>query len=232
VVLMDVQMPQMDGLEATRRIRHGEVSTGDRVPIIAMTAQAMKGDRERCLAAGMDFYLSKPIRSRQVLDAIELLTRGTSTFTETNVAPVVSPDPPFPEFASPTSSDVARLDLATALAAVDGDEALLRDVAEAFVTEAPLLFRDAEAALERRDAPALKAAAHTLKGAISSFGDHPGIAFALAVEQAAKAGDVDAAMESFNRLREALPPLVADLSALASGALPPLPAGPLSPEFP
>ncbi|MFM8218677.1 MAG: response regulator, partial [Planctomycetaceae bacterium] len=76
LVLMDVQMPDVDGLEATRRIRARELESGGHVPIIAMTAQALQGDRERCLQAGMDDYLSKPVRARQLYDVIDrLLTR-------------------------------------------------------------------------------------------------------------------------------------------------------------
>jgi CheY-like chemotaxis protein len=70
VVLMDVQMPEMDGFEATAAIRHKEKTLGTHLPIVAMTAHAMKGDRERCLAAGMDGYVSKPIQARDLFDAI------------------------------------------------------------------------------------------------------------------------------------------------------------------
>ena len=74
LILMDVQMPEMDGFEATALIREKEKKTGGHIPIIAMTAHAMKGDRERCLDAGMDEYVSKPIRPQAVVDAIEAVT--------------------------------------------------------------------------------------------------------------------------------------------------------------
>jgi len=75
LVLMDVQMPEMDGLEATRIIRQRERETGAHIPIVALTAHALQGDRERCLAAGMDAHVPKPIRAQQLLEAIESLVR-------------------------------------------------------------------------------------------------------------------------------------------------------------
>ena len=75
LVLMDVQMPEMDGLDATRTIRTDERIHGGHVPIVAMTAHAMKGDRERCLAAGMDGYVAKPVRARELLEAIQQVVK-------------------------------------------------------------------------------------------------------------------------------------------------------------
>ncbi|MBY0230166.1 MAG: response regulator, partial [Gemmataceae bacterium] len=77
VVLMDVQMPEMDGLEATRLVRERERGSGDRVPIIALTAHAMKGDREHCLSVGMDGYLSKPLQPGELFDLVERLAAGS-----------------------------------------------------------------------------------------------------------------------------------------------------------
>ncbi len=75
LILMDVEMPELDGFAATERIRQREAATGEHIPIIAMTAHAMKGDRERCLAAGMDDYIAKPIRARQLIDLLEKVFR-------------------------------------------------------------------------------------------------------------------------------------------------------------
>jgi HPt (histidine-containing phosphotransfer) domain-containing protein len=178
-----------------------------------MTAQAMKGDRDRCLAAGMDSYLSKPIRSHQVLEAIERATadkpvRGPESDDKERPGPRHAPAEREP------GRERFRLDKQSALAAVDGDPDLLRDVAEAFLTEAPQLLAQAEAAFATKDAAALKAAAHTLKGAVSSFGAHPAVELALAAERAAKAEDLAAAEVPLRELRDALRPLFDDLAAL------------------
>ncbi len=113
-----------------------------------------------------------------------------------------------------------RLDQAAALAAVDGDEELLADVAEAFLAEAPQLLEQAEAAGSAGDAAAVKRAVHTLKGAVSSFGEHPAVALALAVERAAATGDLASAREALPQLRHAITPLLEDLGAIVSRAKP------------
>ena len=90
LVLMDVQMPQLDGLEATAALRAKEASHGTHLPVIALTAHVMKGDRERCLAAGMDGYLSKPIQPQELDDLLELYTKHSAM----NEAPdLVLPEP-------------------------------------------------------------------------------------------------------------------------------------------
>jgi CheY-like chemotaxis protein len=154
LVLMDVQMPEMDGLEATASIRHLESHTGKHVPIIAMTAHAMQGDRERCLERGMDGYISKPITADQLYEVIEK---------------VAFPPAEAPRTAA-GSGDDAPWDSAEALEAVAGDTSLLKEVVEAIVQESPGLLAEMHRAVEAGDAPALAAAAHKLKSSVDFVG--------------------------------------------------------------
>src|SRR5688500_8720686 len=132
IVLMDVQMPELDGLEATRRIRALEQQAGNgHLPIIAMTAHALKGDRERCLAAGMDEYVSKPIRERQLLAAMRAVLPQSSEFAVTGSELGARPGT---RSAEPETS---ILDWNSALETCGGDHALLRDIVEAFLEEEP-----------------------------------------------------------------------------------------------
>ncbi|MEX0728664.1 MAG: PAS domain S-box protein [Planctomycetaceae bacterium] len=170
VILMDVQMPEMDGLEATRRIRAREDEIGGHTPIIAMTAQAMTGDRERCLSAGMDEYLAKPIRAQQLYNLLEEFT------------PLIS-DPENGRV--PLEPDDDCIDWSEALRATNDDVELLKVVAEAFFEEYPQLIRQLDQAVKVRDTAAARRAAHTLKGAMRTFGAHAAYELALTVENAA-----------------------------------------------
>jgi two-component system sensor histidine kinase/response regulator len=153
IVLMDVQMPEMDGFEATAAIRQKEKSTGNHIPIIAMTAHAMKGDREKCLAAGMDAYISKPVHIEELLHVTEGLTR--------NRGPIDRGAEPAPE--------LAFADLDAALLRVEGDEALLADLARLFCEESPKMMAAIQYGIEHKNADALERAAHSLKGSLSMF---------------------------------------------------------------
>jgi two-component system sensor histidine kinase/response regulator len=156
LVLMDVQMPEIDGLQATQALREREQSTGRaRVPVIAMTAHAMAGDRERCLAAGMDSYISKPIRSR---DLFETMARVVEGITDS------------PQADGAASAAKTELDLAAMLQTVGGDRDLLREVAEAFLEEAPKLLDELRTATAEGDATSLARAAHTLKSSLRYLG--------------------------------------------------------------
>ncbi|MEQ8786590.1 MAG: response regulator [Pirellulaceae bacterium] len=171
-VLMDVQMPRMDGLTATKCIRRGERLTGEHIPIIAMTAHAMKGDRERCLAAGMDDYLSKPIHPPELLRILKHATQHKQT--QQNGRKVESDAPPdarrVEEDESKAASAGDGIDWPAALAGVGGDEELLRVVVEAFLNECPLLITRMHDALDKQDAAELHRAAHTLKSGLRSVG--------------------------------------------------------------
>jgi signal transduction histidine kinase/CheY-like chemotaxis protein len=205
LVLMDVQMPEMDGFEATAAIREQEKGTGAHLPIVAMTAHAMKGDRERCLQAGMDEYISKPIRANELYRVVAMM------------APPVpgAAEPPRAEQAravEPTPGD-APLDWSGALERVGGSEDLLREIAGVFVGEGPKLMAQIRAALEKGDAVELRRAAHTLKGSAALFVAAPTVEAALRLEKLAENGDLDRAAEAVASLAAETDRLVAALSA-------------------
>jgi len=157
LVLMDVQMPLMGGFEATRAIRDREPA-GKHVPIIAMTAHAMKGDRERCLASGMDEYVPKPVRAQQLYEVIQTLT-GKNSARTANAGPL--------PVAAHNSSVV---DLEAALARLGGDEELLKQAGALFLDESPLLIERIRSAVADRDPKSLEMAGHMLNGSIANFG--------------------------------------------------------------
>jgi PAS domain S-box-containing protein len=185
LVIMDVQMPEMDGLEATAAIRAKEKQTGAHLPIIAMTAHAMKGDRERCLAAGMDKYVSKPIRAKHLFDVIEE-TAGDARQPE-KVA-----NTPLPEGEG--------VDWNEALSAVRGDRQLLDVVVQTALEEAPKLVEEIRQAIAVRDAAALRLAAHTLKGSIRYFGRGPAFDLAFRLEQMGREAQWDGSAETLASL--------------------------------
>src|SRR5437667_6551080 len=154
LVLMDVQMPGIDGLEATRLIRDAERTTPRRVPIMAMTASAMKGDRERCLEAGMDGYLAKPLDADEPFEAVERFA-----------APALAAgDPPTARERFPDGADVA-----TIVERMDGDRMAARDMGRLFLVEYPRCVLDLRAALEAGDPEGVSRAARALKGSIGLF---------------------------------------------------------------
>ncbi|HUQ81335.1 MAG TPA: response regulator, partial [Gemmatimonadaceae bacterium] len=182
LVLMDVQMPEMDGLEATAAIRTMERGGATHVPIIALTAHAMKGDRERCLAAGMDGYLSKPVNAAEMFALIESLSKLAA----------IEPAPHAPNVALVTrASDEQAIDVEEALARVEGDRDLLRELAAMLRDESPRLLSAIKRCAEERDAQGLAASAHSLKGACASLSAKPAADAALALELAGRASRFD-----------------------------------------
>ncbi len=163
LVLMDVQMPELSGFEATAEIRRRERGTGQHVPIVAMTAHAMKGDRERCLEAGMDGYVAKPIQARELFEVVERAVPTERVATTTTAAP-------------------NGLDLATALEKLAGDRELLRELVGLFLNEWPRWRDEIERALADSDGEQLKRLGHTVKGAMGQFGVSAAFQAALRVE--------------------------------------------------
>ncbi len=155
VVLMDIEMPEMDGMEATRRII-AEHPEGERPKIIAVTANAMDGDRERFIAAGMSGYVSKPIRVDALVEALQACSGGNR-----KEAPTM-PD------ANPAAFDPAALD--TLLDTIGGDRAALGELIESFLEEGTGLIARIESAVRGGDADALRRAAHTMKSSAADFG--------------------------------------------------------------
>ncbi len=176
IVLMDCQMPEMDGYTATREIRSLQ-STIRNVPIIAMTANAMKGDREKCLAAGMDDYLSKPINPQELSETLEKwLTKQDSFLRHETTIPEVEP-----------VKDI--FDRAGFLDRLMGDEELANEIISDFLEDVPNKLIALQEAIDKVDAPSLQRQAHTLKGASANVG-------ALALQEIAS--QIEIAGESAN----------------------------------
>jgi CheY-like chemotaxis protein len=159
LVLMDVQMPEMDGCTATRIIREREARTGKHLPIIAMTAHAMQNDRDLCIAAGMDDYISKPLNSRRLFELIDQWSAGGARPDGTKVQP---------EEAS-NSRAANSFDMHAVLRELDGDLGMFKEIAGLFCTSSMDDVRELTAAVKERDAILLASAAHRLKGSVSNF---------------------------------------------------------------
>ena len=248
LVLMDLQMPEMDGLEATAMIRArergapgGAPSTlgpgrGRHLPIIAMTAHALKGDRERCLAAGMDGYTSKPIDADELFAAIE----GQASRPPDATAAADGPPPPAsPGFTPLETTSATRtqgapgywvprcptghtdgsplpedpiVDWAAARKAVRGDERLLQTIVETALGEVPQLLAEIRRAAEAGDCQALRLAAHTLKGSIRYFGAQAVLQPALRLEVMGQEDRLEGADEVLSVLDHSAGQLMAALA--------------------
>ena len=204
VVLMDVQMPEMDGLQATRQIRENESGNGSHIPIIAMTAHAHAKDRDRCFDAGMDDYVSKPIDATTLWEAIQkAVPQGDAVRVE---API-SDEPP----SAPATS--LSFNEKTALARVAGDKELLHEVAGIFLVDYGPAFEAVQAAVATDDAEALMDAAHKLKGMVSTFDAATATAASIRLEKMGERGDLGDAHVGAAKLGEELERLAGDLRA-------------------
>jgi two-component system, sensor histidine kinase and response regulator len=205
-VLMDVQMPEMSGLEAARAIRQlesdGECCQAQPLPIIAMTAHAMTGDRERCLEAGMNSYLSKPIQPDLLLKTLDELVVSASGSPTTHDG-ITAPGLAEREAQGALDASV-YYDRASALRRIGGDESLLEDLMDLFVEDYPKQLHRIRDAQERGDHTALHSYAHTLKGTIGHFSAARALKAAGHLEEIAMGRDLAAIQEGIAKLEDEL----------------------------
>ena len=207
LVLMDVQMPEMGGLEATQLIREKEKSTGEHLPILAMTAHAMQGDRERCIAAGMDGYLAKPIDPKSFLQTVEGISQR-ATRSETTPQEAGSRD---------ASSDAPRaLDTKALLEWFSGNRKLLRSIVKTFRDDCPRMMARIRSALAANDANLLADGAHALKGSVGNFGPTAALDTTRKMEKIARQGKLDGAWELYATLEDEIALLLPALHAIGA----------------
>jgi signal transduction histidine kinase/CheY-like chemotaxis protein len=195
LVFMDVQMPEMDGLSATVAIRESERNSGTHLPIFAMTAHAMKGDRERCLQAGMDGYIAKPVRFSDIEQTLAGMAR----------TPVTPAKP----------AEAASWNRAEALDRIGGDEELLRDLCHIFLDESPKLLQTLRHAVAAGDPDGVMRAAHSLKGEASYLGADRTSRAARQLEEMGQNKDLSGASEILAVLEGEVASLHLDLKELA-----------------
>ena len=207
LVLMDVQMPEMGGLEATQLIREKEKSTGEHLPILAMTAHAMQGDRERCIAAGMDGYLAKPIDPKSFLQTVEGISQR-ATRSETTPQEAGSRD---------ASSNAPRaLDTKALLEWFSGNRKLLRSIVKTFRDDCPRMMARIRSALAANDANLLADGAHALKGSVGNFGPTAALDTTRKMEKIARQGKLDGAWELYATLEDEIALLLPALHAIGA----------------
>jgi signal transduction histidine kinase/DNA-binding response OmpR family regulator len=197
LILMDVQMPEMGGFEATAAIREREQHAESRIPIVAMTAHAMPEDRERCLQAGMDAYVPKPIRSEELSQTVERLA---------SKAP-----------AGETREKEAAggvLDETALLTGVGGDKKLLLELVELFLHDRAKLLAQIESAVRRRDAAKVQTSAHALKGSVGNFAAHSAYEAARKLEAMGHDGDLSAVGAAYAAVEDEVTRLARALTTL------------------
>jgi len=205
LILMDVQMPDLDGLQATARIREAERGSAHRVPIVAMTAQAFESDRLRCLESGMDAYVTKPVQVPELMKMIESVVPGGNSMNGDSIAEDSS-----------VEAQLQQLDESLALSRVGGDIELLKEVVELFLDDYPSTFEKIKCAVATRDATALEHHAHSLKGSVSTFGAGRAFEAAFTLEKQGRSGDLTGSQEGLLQLEQALEALRPELVRLQS----------------
>jgi CheY-like chemotaxis protein len=177
VAVMDVQMPDIDGYEVTATIRQNEQETGQHLPILALTAHAMAGDQQKCLDAGMDAYLAKPLRPKQLVTLVESMGQAA---TENAVDNLVSTDDRIAQDESQSFSFEAALE------SLDNEKDLLEQQMRFFVNDGPILIEHIRQAIADQNHRGLELPAHRLKGLLARYAYHDASALAYDLEQMGK----------------------------------------------
>jgi PAS domain S-box-containing protein len=213
LIIMDVQMPEMDGLEATRRIREAEKATGRHTPITAMTAHAMAGDRERCLAGGMDHYLSKPLIKAELYGLIDQILAGRNpageVASQTGSNGTRPPETLQPLTHEPSPKELPVFSRKELLDELDGDEILMRRMISLFQESTPRLLDDIRGSIARRASGDLARSAHALRSSLGTFGAHEAHRLTLQLETQADQNDY----EEMDRIFSALARGTAEIQA-------------------
>jgi CheY-like chemotaxis protein len=191
LIVMDVQMPEMDGLEAASIIRGRQKSKERKVPILALTAHAAAEDRERCRVAGMDGYLSKPVRIAELEDAIFSLFENVPEQRTTQSKRIES------------SVDVALINEQAVLKGLGGDRELFADVLSLFLEDGKRLFQDIQSAVAGKDPAALARSAHALKGSIANLSSGAAHKYSAELEKMGRNGEISSAPEFIPKLEDA-----------------------------
>jgi signal transduction histidine kinase/DNA-binding response OmpR family regulator len=205
LILMDVQMPEMDGFEASAAIRDQEKQTDRHIPIVALTAHAMKGDRERCLAAGMDGYVAKPIRAKALLEAINGVLADVSGQAGQG-APRAQDE-----------SEAQIFDFAAAMHRLDGDAMFFRELVVLLLEDAPALASELDKAVAAEDFEAVAQLAHAIKGSVANFQARASLEAAMNLGAAAREARPDEVRKRHAELTTEIDRLTSALSSFADG---------------
>ena len=209
LVFMDVQMPVLDGLETMRIIRRKEVNSGKHLPIIALTAHAMKGDREKCLEAGADDYLTKPIRTPELLATLNRFSAKRRSFNMEASSTVHATG------ADPVQADVPAFDMKSALVRVEGDRALLDELVQMFKEDCKRLVGEIGESAAAADWKRVERLAHTLKGSSGSLSARPLSEAAAVLERYASEQNVNAMRASLDAVGAEAARLIGELELIA-----------------
>ena len=200
MILMDVQMPEMDGLEATIEIRKREEDTGTHIPIIAMTAHAMKGDKERCLKAGMDGYISKPVQVSELMSCIKDIVTNKMQKPAVEKKRLVGN---------------SLIDTEDLMARIDGDMELLCELVELFNEDSENLINELHKSITNNDIQRIERYAHTIKSSVGNFSKGKAFEEARKLEFMARENKLENVMEAFTTLKKEIDKVKTALSIMA-----------------